>query len=206
LEHEQIIDSLSIKHDVQLFDWSDTKKHNISTIDSLKHHLKFLNTGMIALDPKSGAIRSYIGGIDYRFYKYDHVAQSQRQVGSTFKPFVYTAAIDNGMEPCTYFSPEAITYTDYKNWTPTNSGVSNVDPHINYNLEKALSQSLNTIAVTVLKQVGIDKVLKQAKRLGISSMLPNQPSLALGVAEINILELAGAYASYVNNSQSVKPY
>ena len=206
LEHEQIIDSLSIKHDVQLFDWSDTKKHNISTIDSLKHHLKFLNTGMIALDPKSGAIRSYIGGIDYRFYKYDHVAQSQRQVGSTFKPFVYTAAIDNGMEPCTYFSPEAITYTDYKNWTPTNSGVSNVDPHINYNLEKALSQSLNTIAVKVLKQVGIDKVLKQAKRLGISNTLPNQPSLALGVAEINILELAGAYASYVNNSQSVKPY
>ncbi|PIB33434.1 penicillin-binding protein [Gaetbulibacter sp. 5U11] len=206
LEHEQIIDSLSIKHDVQLFDWSETKKHNISTIDSLKHHLKFLNTGMIALDPKSGAIRSYIGGIDYRFYKYDHVAQSQRQVGSTFKPFVYTAAIDNGMEPCTYFSPEAITYTDYKNWTPTNSGVSNVDPHINYNLEKALSQSLNTIAVKVLNQVGVDKVLKQAKRLGISSTLPNQPSLALGVAEINILELAGGYASYVNNSQSVKPY
>jgi len=206
LDHAQIMDSLSIKHEVELFDWTETKSQNISTIDSLQHYLKFLNTGMIALDPKSGAIRSYIGGIDYRFFKYDHVSQSQRQVGSTFKPFVYTAAIDNGMEPCTYFSPEAVTYTDYKNWTPTNSGVSDVDPHINYNLEKALSQSLNTIAVKVLNQVGIDKVLKQAKKLGITSTLPNQPSLALGVAQINIKELAGAYASYVNNSQSVKPY
>lgn len=206
LDHAQIMDSLSIKHEVELFDWTETKSQNISTIDSLQHYLKFLNTGMIALDPKSGAIRSYIGGIDYRFFKYDHVSQSQRQVGSTFKPFVYTAAIDNGMAPCTYFSPEAVTYTDYKNWTPTNSGVSDVDPHINYNLEKALSQSLNTIAVKVLNQVGIDKVLKQAKKLGITSTLPNQPSLALGVAQINIKELAGAYASYVNNSQSVKPY
>ncbi|MBQ0788334.1 MAG: transglycosylase domain-containing protein [Oceanihabitans sp.] len=206
LEETHIIDSLSMKHEVELFDWKETKTESISTIDSLKHYLKFLNTGMIALEPQTGAVRTYIGGIDYRFFKYDHVSQSERQVGSTFKPFVYTAAIENGMKPCTYFSPEAITYTDYKNWTPTNSGSNEEDPYINFNLEKALSQSMNTIAVKVLNEVGIDKVLIQAKKLGITKQLPKEPSLALGVAEINIKELAGAYASYVNNSKPVKPY
>ncbi|WP_055447114.1 transglycosylase domain-containing protein [Lacinutrix mariniflava] len=206
LSETQIIDSLSVKHEVELFNWKETRKESISTIDSLQHYLKFLNTGMIALEPKTGAVRTYIGGIDNRFFKYDHVSQSERQVGSTFKPFVYTAAIENGMKPCTYFSPEAITYTDYKNWTPTNSGEKEIDPHINYNLEKALSQSMNTIAVKVLNEVGIDKVLQQAEKLGITKELPKEPSLALGVAEINIKELAGAYASYVNNSKSVKPY
>ena len=206
LSETQIIDSLSVKHEVELFSWKATKKESISTIDSLQHYLKFLNTGMLALEPKTGAVRTYIGGIDNRFFKYDHVSQSERQVGSTFKPFVYTAAIENGMKPCTYFSPEAITYTDYKNWTPTNSGEKEIDPHINYNLEKALSQSMNTIAVKVLNEVGIDKVLQQSKKLGITKELPKEPSLALGVAEINIKELAGAYASYVNNSKSVKPY
>ena len=206
LSETQIIDSLSVKHEVELFNWKETRKESISTIDSLQHYLKFLNTGMLALEPSTGAVRTYIGGIDNRFFKYDHVSQSERQVGSTFKPFVYTAAIENGMKPCTYFSPEAITYTDYKNWTPTNSGEKEIDPHINYNLEKALSQSMNTIAVKVLNEVGIDKVLQQAKKLGITKELPKEPSLALGVAEINIKELAGAYASYVNNSKSVKPY
>ncbi|APX98810.1 transglycosylase domain-containing protein [Lacinutrix venerupis] len=206
LNHDQIIDSLSVKHEVELFNWDGVTKAQLSTIDSLQHYLKFLNTGMIALDPKTGAVRTYVGGADYRFFKYDHVSQSERQVGSTFKPFVYTAAIENGMKPCTYFSPKAITYTDYKNWTPTNSGNKAEDPHINYNLETALSQSMNTIAVKVLNEVGIDNVLQQAKKLGISKQLPKEPSLALGVAEINIKELAGAYASYVNNSKPVKPY
>jgi len=206
LKETQIMDSLSMKHEVEVFDWKETKTESISTIDSLKHYLKFLNTGMIALEPKTGAVRTYIGGIDYRFFKYDHVSQSERQVGSTFKPFVYTAAIENGMKPCTYFSPEAITYTDYKNWTPTNSGSKEEDPHINFNLEKALSQSMNTIAVKVLNEVGIDNVLIQAKKLGITKQLPKEPSLALGVAEINIKELSGAYASYVNNSKPVTPY
>ncbi|WP_452225633.1 transglycosylase domain-containing protein [Lacinutrix chionoecetis] len=206
LKEAQIMDSLSLKRDIELFNWKENTIQQASTIDSLQHYLKFLNTGMIAIDPNNGAVKTYIGGIDYRYFKYDHVSQSERQVGSTFKPFVYTAAIDNGMKPCTYFSPKAITYTDYNNWTPTNSGSKVEDPHINYNLETALSQSVNTIAVKVLNSVGIEKVLAQAKSLGITKQLPKAPSIALGVAEINMQELAGAYASYVNNSKPVKPY
>ncbi|MBQ0738247.1 transglycosylase domain-containing protein, partial [Aquimarina celericrescens] len=103
LSEAQIKDSLTVKKEVELFEWNENKVVQASTIDSLQHYLKFLNSGMVALDPENGAVRAYIGGIDYRYFKYDHVSQSKRQVGSTFKPFVYTAAIENGMEPCTYF-------------------------------------------------------------------------------------------------------
>lgn len=206
LTEAQIRDSLSIKQDVELFQWKGDTIKKASVIDSLQHYLKFLNTGMLSIEPKTGAIRGYIGGIDYRYFKYDHVSQSERQVGSTFKPFVYTAAIENGMEPCTYFSLAEVTYSNFNNWTPSNSGGKNEDPYINYNLEMALSNSVNTIAVKVLNEVGIPKVLEQAKRIGIKKELPNLPSIALGVAEINLKELTGAYASYVNDSKPVTPY
>lgn len=206
LTEAQILDSLSIKRPTELFDWEGDVVKNVSVIDSLQHYLKFLNTGMLAIQPQTGAIKTYIGGIDYRFFKYDHVSQSERQVGSTFKPFVYTAAIESGMKPCTYFPLAEVTYTDFDNWTPTNSGNAAEDQHINYNLETALSNSVNTIAVKVMHKVGIETVIAQTNRLGITKKLPEQPSLALGVAEINLQQLTGAYASYVNNSKYVKPY
>jgi len=161
---------------------------------------------MLSVEPSTGAVRTYIGGIDYRYFKYDHISQSERQVGSTFKPFVYTAAIENGLDPCTYFSLNKVTYTNYDNWTPSNSGHSDEDPYINYTLEKALSNSVNTISVKVLENVGIPKVLKQVEKLGISKELPNEPSLALGVAEISLKDLTGAYASYLNKGKAVSPY
>ncbi|GAH07451.1 unnamed protein product, partial [marine sediment metagenome] len=202
----QILDSLNVKHAVELFSWEGVATKNSSVVDSLKHYLKFLNTGMLSIEPSTGAVRAYIGGIDYRYFKYDHVSQSERQVGSTFKPFVYTAAIENGLDPCTYFSLNKVTYTDYEDWTPSNSGSNEEDPYINYTLENALSNSINTISVKVLNEVGIPKVLEQAKKLGISKKLPNKPSLALGASEINLKELTGAYASYVNKSKAVKPF
>lgn len=206
LTHAQILDSLNVKRNVELFNWKGDSIRNVSVIDSLNHFLKFLNTGMLSIEPSTGAVRAYIGGIDYRYFKYDHVSQSERQVGSTFKPFVYTAAIENGLDPCTYFSLNKVTYSDYEDWTPSNSDSNEDDPYINYTLENALSNSVNTISVKVLNKVGIPKVLEQVKKLGISKELPNEPSLALGVAEINLKELTGAYASYVNGSKAVKPF
>ncbi|MEL0455045.1 transglycosylase domain-containing protein [Flavobacteriaceae bacterium SZ-1-7] len=206
LSEKQIQDSLAKKRPIELFGWKGDTIKTVTLKDSLQHYLKFLNTGMLAIEPKTGAIQAYIGGIDYRFFKYDHVSQSERQVGSTFKPFVYTAAIENGMKPCTYFSLAEVTYKNYDDWTPTNSGTTEEDPYINYTLEKALSHSVNTIAVKVLDKVGIPKVHEQVKKLGIAKELPNQPSLALGVAEINLRQLTGAYASYLNEGKAVKPY
>ncbi len=205
LTEKQITDSLSIKKDIELFEWNGNITKKISSVDSLQHYLKFLNTGMIAIDPKTGAVRTYLGGIDYRYFKYDHVSQSERQVGSIFKPFVYTAAIENGMKPCTYFSAKEITYTNLKNWTPKNASEEE-DPYLNFTLEKALSTSVNTIAVKVLNEVGIPKVVEQVKKLGITASLSEDPAMALGTDGIKLKELSGAYASYVNQGKSVKPY
>lgn len=199
LTEKEIDAELSKKHDLELFSWDKTELKQLSTLDSLEYYLKFLNAGMISLDPASGAIKAYVGGIDYRYFQYDHVSQSKRQVGSTFKPIVYTAALENGMAPCTYFPIKAITYTDVANWTPTNAG-GNYDADLNYSLEYALSNSINTIAVKVLYETGISEVIKQAKMMGVLSKIEAVPSIALGSSNLSVLELAKAYTSYVNNS------
>lgn len=204
LSEAQIEDSLTVKKEVELFEWSENKVVQASTIDSLQHYLKFLNSGMVALDPENGAVRAYIGGIDYRYFKYDHVSQSKRQVGSTFKPFVYTAAIENGMEPCTYFPVKEVTYTDMDDWTPKNAGGLN-DPDLNYSLEKALSNSVNTIAVKVMNEVGLEKVIDLAHKMGIESEIEEVPSIALGTENLGLLELAKAYTSFVNESKPTTP-
>ena len=205
LTESQIEDSLSVKKDMELFEWSGNITKKTSSLDSIQHYLKFLNAGMIIIEPTTGAVKAYLGGIDYRYFKYDHVSQSERQVGSTFKPFVYTAAIENGMKPCTYFSTKEITYTDLDNWTPKNSSKEE-DPYLNFTLEKALSTSANTIAVKVLNEVGIPKVVEQVQKLGIETELSEKPAMALGTDGIKLNELAGAYASYVNNGKAVKPF
>ncbi|MBL0684921.1 transglycosylase domain-containing protein [Aquimarina mytili] len=205
LTENQIKDSLSRKKDIELFEWKENITKKASSLDSLQHYLKFLNAGMVAIEPSTGAVQAYLGGIDYRYFKYDHVSQSKRQVGSTFKPFVYTTAIEQGMKPCSYFSTREITYTNLDNWTPKNASEQE-DPFLNYTLEKALSTSVNTIAVKVLNEVGISKVVDQVRKLGISDSLSEKPAMALGTDGIKIKDLAGAYASYVNQGKAVKPY
>ncbi|NNE32961.1 MAG: penicillin-binding protein [Winogradskyella sp.] len=206
LTDQQIEDSLNVKRKIELFRWEGDTVKTISVIDSIKHFTKFLNTGMIAIEPTTGKVRTYVGGIDFRYFKYDHVSQSERQVGSTFKPFVYTAAIDSGMEPCTYYPVSEITYTNYNNWTPKNSGGIEADSLSKYSLKLALSQSVNTIAVKVLNDIGISSVISMAERMGISTKLPKEPSIALGTAAIKLKDIAGAFATYTNESKWVKPY
>ena len=205
LTHSAAWDSLGIKSSMKLTDWEGVKKVEASPIDSVKHYLKFLNTGSLSIDPTTGAVQTWIGGIDFKTFKYDHVSQSKRQVGSTFKPILYTAALEVGIPPCTYFSAEEVEYDNLKGWSPSNSGNKD-EKFLNYSMEMALSNSVNTVAVKVLEKTGIDNVLKQAKDMGIISELPKQVSLALGTGEIYVNELAGAYASFVNNGQAVSPY
>ncbi|MDG5492679.1 transglycosylase domain-containing protein [Psychroserpens sp. SPM9] len=202
----QILDSLNTEGKFRLFSWEGDVVKTASVIDSLKHMMKFLNAGFVAVDPGSGAIKAYVGGIDFEHFKYDHVSASKRQVGSTFKPFVYTAALENGIEPCSYYPVKAITYTNQSGWTPTNGGVEETDRHLNYSIEKAISESVNTIAVKVLEDVGIATVINQAQKMGISSELPKVPSLALGTAELSMLELISAYTSFANEGRVSKPF
>ncbi|WP_347709975.1 transglycosylase domain-containing protein [Gramella sp. AN32] len=204
LSDSEITNALSEKHPVEVFDYDGITTKNMSTIDSIAHYLKFLNSGILALNPENGAVEAWVGGIDFRYFQYDHVTQSKRQVGSTFKPIVYTAALENGMDPCTYFSVREVTYDN--GWTPSNSSSEGDDPFMNYNLKTALSHSMNTIAVKVLMETGVDNVISEARKMGIKSDLPAVPSIALGTASLSVEELAGAYTSYVNNSKPVTPY
>ncbi|WP_323789443.1 transglycosylase domain-containing protein [Psychroserpens sp.] len=201
-----IMDSLNVKSKKSLFTWEGDIIKDVSVVDSLKHTMKFLSTGFVAVNPKDGAVKAYVGGINFERFKYDHISASKRQVGSTFKPIVYTTALEKGMDACTYYPIKEITYTNQKGWTPTNGGKEEADRHLNYSFEKALSESVNTIAVKVLEDVGIDAVIEQAERMGIQSKLPKVPSLALGTAELSMLELIGAYTSFANEGHVSKPF
>lgn len=205
LPHEEIIDSLSSDKRKQTFSsWTGNKEVVASTMDSIQHHTKYLNTGSLAVDPTNGDILVWIGGINFKRYKYDHISQSKRQVGSTFKPIVYTTALEQGISPCTYFSAQEVEYQDLKGWSPGNSGNKD-EAYLNYSMEEGLSNSVNTIAVKVLEKAGIDNVLQMAKAMGITEDLPNEPSIALGTAEIKLFDLAQAYTSYMNNGKNRKP-
>ena len=205
LDNNKALDSLSKKRKMIFPSWEGDDEIVASTIDSIKHYMKFLNTGSLSINPKTGAVRTWIGGIDFKNFKFDHVAQSQRQVGSTFKPIVYTAALEVGIPPCAYFSASEVEYENLKGWSPSNSGDKD-ETYLNYSMEEALSKSVNTVAVKVMEATGIENVITQAKKMGVFSKLPNQPSLALGTGEIYANELAGVYASYLNDGRAVVPY
>ncbi len=201
---EEILDSLHRKTDMELFDWGQKKLLSASIADSLQHYMKFLNMGMINLEPSTGAVKSWVGGINHEYFKYDHVTQSERQIGSTFKPVVYTAAVEAGIDPCTYYSIREVTYEG--GWTPSNSGNEEEDPYMNYPMATALAQSINTIAVKVLFDVGLENVLEQAKKMMFPKDLPPYPSIALGTAEMSVADLASSFSGYVNRGRIVKPF
>jgi len=171
-------------------------------MDSLKRYLRLLNAGFLAMDPKTGSIRAWVGGIDFKSFKYDHV-QSPRQVGSTFKPIVYLSAIQQGMSPFEYYSNERRVYTDYKNWSPRNS---HDDYTGYYSMQGALAKSLNTIAVDLLVSSGIENTIRMAHDLGVNQELPEFPSLALGTASISLEEMVATYSSILNGGISNEPY
>ncbi|WP_091602427.1 transglycosylase domain-containing protein [Maribacter dokdonensis] len=205
LTHKQIIDSLSKDKQKRIFkSWQGDEEQMASTMDSIQHYTKFLNTGSLAVDPTNGDILVWVGGINFEQYKYDHISQSKRQVGSTFKPIVYTTAVDQGISPCTYFSAEEIAYDNLKGWSPSNSGDKD-EAYLNYSMEEGLSNSINTIAVKALEKAGINNVLLMAKNMGINNELPKEASIALGTGEIKIIDLAQAYTSYANNGKHIEP-
>jgi penicillin-binding protein 1A len=201
----EIVKILNEKKEMQVFDWSGSDVKTLSVIDSIQHSLKTLQSGFVAMDPNSGAIKTWIGGIDFEYFKYDHVKQSKRQVGSTFKPLVYMAALENGVKPCDYFPARAVSYENLEGWKPTNSDDEDYT-YINVNMQEALRKSMNTVSVKIMEETGIPSVINLSKAVGIESTLPEVASLALGTAELSMLELATAYSSFLNEGKASSPY
>ncbi|MFN6943905.1 MAG: penicillin-binding protein 1A [Cytophagaceae bacterium] len=191
---------------MKIFTWNGEKETMMSPIDSIKYYRHILHTGFMAMDPKSGHIKAWVGGINHKFFKYDHVKQSKRQPGSTFKPFVYATAIDHGYSPCFKVSDAPVTFTleGGKTWTPKNS--NNKYSGEVFTLRKAMANSVNSITATLMKEVGPEAVVKMAQQLGIESPLSPVPALCLGVSPVSIYELSGAYSTFVNDGVYTKPF
>jgi len=199
---DQIKEIFNTTNSISIFTWNGNKQEEMTPLDSIQYYLKILNTGFMAIDPYSGELKAYIGGDDFRYFKYDHTT-SKRQVGSTFKPIVYLAALEAGISPKTYFANEKKVYEDYNNWSPENAH----DDYTGfYSMEGALAKSINTIAVDVMMRAGISNVIDLAKRMGIDSDLPEYPSLALGTASVSLEEMVCAYSEILNGGRKVTPY
>lgn len=165
-----------------------------SKMDSLKYNLSLLHAGVLGVNPENGQITVYIGGNDFGQFQWDNV-QSPRQVGSTFKPFVYLSALESGVQPCDYFANELRTYSQYENWAPQNSD-GRYGGYLS--LKEALTRSVNTISVQMIFKAGIKNIVKKARDLGITANLPAVPSLVLGTADISLFEMVKAYSGIAN--------
>lgn len=196
---EEAIDSiLSIPHPMTVYR-SPEKEENVemSHLDSIRHYLSFLNAGFLAADPGTGAIRAWVGGIDHRYFKYDHV-RSRRSVGSTFKPIVYAKAIQKGFQPCDYIPNTLSTYWGYEAWQPRNA--DNKYGGL-YSMEGGLINSVNTIAVRTAMRAGPKGVAELAGQLGLRPDLPGVPAIALGVADASLEEMVTAYSTFANRGK-----
>ncbi len=202
LKYNDILKEYNKKVHTTYFTWDGLKDTTVTRLDSLKHSLTFLNTGFIAIDPHKGDLKAWVGGIDFRFFKYDHVT-SPRQTGSAFKPIVYLSALESGVPADKYFENQFKIYKDYDDWAPKNSH----DEYGGYyTMKGSLAKSLNTVSVEILMAGGIENAITTAKKLGISADLPDYPSIALGVASISLKELTEAYAGIVNDGVPIKTH
>jgi penicillin-binding protein 1A len=182
------------KKKMEIFTWDGVKKVEMSPLDSIRHCLTLLHTGFVAMDPNNGNVLAWVGGIDHRFFKYDHVT-SKRQVGSTFKPIVYANALKSGIGPCDYFPNDSIVYEQYEGWSPANADKAYGGV---YSVKGALIHSINTVSVQVLMEGGIDSTIRLAGRMGLEGKFPRVPSLALGTMDNSVLNMAEAYSVFAN--------
>ena len=172
----------------------EEKKVEMSPVDSVAWAVRQLQAGFLAVDPADGRVLVWVGGPNFKFFQYDHVL-SKRQVGSTFKPFVYATALEEGYEPCDYISNERRVYKRYDDWSPANSD----DEHEGYySLQGALIHSVNTVTAELTMDVGAHDVADIARKAGIESDLPDVPSLGLGTANLSLYEMVRAYTAFAN--------
>jgi penicillin-binding protein 1A len=196
------IDSIfNLKIPMTVFDWKkgggdiDT---TMSPLDSVKHYFLMLNTGFMAMSHKNGYIKAWVGGTNFKYFKYDHIL-GRRQVGSTFKPIVYAAAIKDSIKPCTYIRNAQVTYGD---WTPGNSDGSYGGW---YSMIGGLTYSVNSIAAYLINKVGIQKTLDLAKTMGVTNELPREFGISLGAADISLYDMMKVYGTIANDGLRPEP-
>ncbi len=196
---------LNKKIPMTVFTWNGNKEMMMSPMDSLKYYKHFLQAGFMAMEPQTGHIKAWVGGINYEHFKYDHVKQAARQPGSTFKPFLYTTAIENGYYPCyeAIDTKVCVPLPDGNMWCPNNA--TNVYSGRKYTLRKALAESVNSISAFLVNKLGAETLVATAKRMGITTPLDPTPALALGTSDVTLFDMVGAYGTFVNGGTWTEP-
>ncbi len=192
-----------------IFTWKGDKDTIMSLRDSVHYAKWYLQTGMLSVDPQTGYIKAWVGGINYKHYQYDHVSQGRRQVGSTFKAFVYATAVENGWGPCDKVLNNPVTFPQgmygiQSSWTPKNSEVSKLDGEV-VTLKIALANSINNVSAFFMHEYGPEAIIDVARRCGITSPLDMLPSICLGTPDISLKEMVSAYSCFANKGVWVEP-
>lgn len=210
--NEEIIKSFSEEQQMSIFGWKDGQPIEIDTVmtpmDSMRYYKHFLRPGMMAMEPQTGHVKVWVGGMNYRHFKYDMVKQGKRQIGSTFKPFVYAAAIDQlHLSPCdtlprSQITIEAWKYGNPEPWTPKND---NGDYSGYLNLKQSLANSVNTVTARLINEIGPQPVVNLAKSLGVEQDILPVPSIALGTPDLSVYEMVAAYSTFANKGVYTKP-
>jgi len=196
------------KVQMTLFSWDGEIDTLLSPKDSIKYNKFFIHSGMMSMDPKTGHVKAYVGGINYKHFKYDHVKIGKRQVGSTFKPFLYSLAMQEGYTPCSEVSNVPVVFDKTrwrleKDWVPKNSG--DEFDEMSLTLKFGLANSINTVTAYIMKQFGPHAVVDLAKKIGIHSKILAVPSLCLGTFDLSVYEMVGAYSTFVNKGVWTEP-
>ncbi len=207
-DEETILASFEKPTQMEVFGWNGDIDTIMTPTDSISYYKHFLRAGMMSMEPQTGHVKAWVGGINYRHFQFDHVMQGKRQIGSTFKPFVYASAIDQlKVSPCDslpdgYYCVEPAKFGAHDAWCPKNSGDRYIGKRT---LKNALANSVNTISARLIDKVGTRPVVNLVRNLGVSSPIPNVPAIALGSADLSVYEMVGAYSSFANKGIYVKP-
>lgn len=193
---------------MRIFTWKGERDTVMTPYDSIRHYKYFLRSGLVSIEPQTGHIKAWVGGINHKYFKYDAVEQQKRQVGSTFKPFVYATAINQlKMSPCDKLpnTPYTIPKEKYgmpEDWTPKNAGGKYGEE---LTLKDALAQSVNVITAQLIDKVSPINVVRLAESAGITSKLEANPSIALGAIDLSLMEMVSAYSTFANKGLRVSP-
>ena len=208
MSDEDIIKSFNVKTKMTIFSWNGEKEMEMTPLDSIRYYKHFLQAGLMSMEPQTGQIKAWVGGINYKYFQYDHVGQGARQVGSTFKPFVYATAIEQlNMSPCDTIidGPFMIRKGRHhvtEDWEPRNSDQKYRGM---VTLKRALAQSINTVSAKLMDKVGPEAVVEMTHKLGVTSEIPLQPSIALGAVDITVQDMVAAYSTFANQGVYIKP-
>jgi len=189
---------------MRVFSWRGEVDTVMSPMDSIRYYKSYLQSGLYSVDPTTGFVKAWVGGIDFRHFQYDHVEQSRRQAGSTFKPFVYATALREGIPPCKELPNQRVCFDmPYgRDWCPKNSDGSYGGM---VTLRYALANSINTITAWLMKQYSAEAVTVLARHLGVKSPLKATPSLCLGVADVTLMEMTSAFGAFANKGVYIEP-